>query len=341
MKTTGFQKAQKRRLGLDVIKKLFRLGNFAYGIDRIREVVYYRYLTNKYYALNGIIENTELLENGLIRVELKNGMKLYDQKVRLRNEYSEDVSYRWAIKRRIPKIRHFNDYRQIYKRIYDEFVVNQHLKVFPLGRGDIVVDAGANIGSFTINAASIVGPEGKVIAIEPEKANCDILRRTIDANDLSNVTIVPKGLWSKKGTRALFLDDLPGLHSVFSNRPGDTSQKSCVERRKKECSEVVIEVDNLDNILNELGVGKVDFIKMDIEGAEIEALKGAKITLDNSKAKLVVEAGHVVNGEQTCKKIVPWLGERNFRVLDFCKGELNEVGLPEGTVFAVKDKRLS
>jgi 3-dehydroquinate dehydratase len=75
-----------------------------------------------------------------------------------------------------------------------------------------------------------------------------------------------------------------------------------------------IEVDTLDNILEELGVTRVDFIKMDIEGAEIQALEGMERTLKENDVRLVIAAYHEVDGKPTWKTIVPWLKQMGFRV---------------------------
>jgi hypothetical protein len=74
---------------------------------------------------------------------------------------------------------------------------------------------------------------------------------------------------------------------------------------------VEVEVDTLDNILKELEISKVDFIKMDIEGAEIEALKGMDGVL-KGRTELAIAAYHIVNGRETFKIIIPWLEKRGF-----------------------------
>jgi hypothetical protein len=73
-----------------------------------------------------------------------------------------------------------------------------------------------------------------------------------------------------------------------------------------------VEVDTLDGILAELNVQKVDFIKMNIEGAEIEVLKGAVGTLKNNSVALAIEAHHLVGGAPTHETVVPWLKEAGF-----------------------------
>ena len=75
---------------------------------------------------------------------------------------------------------------------------------------------------------------------------------------------------------------------------------------------IEIKVDTLDNILEGLKIDRVNFIKMDIEGAEIEALKGMKETLGNNDVKLAIASYHKVNGQPTYKTIIPMMREMGF-----------------------------
>ena len=164
-----------------------------------------------------------------------------------------------------------------------------------------MVDAGANIGTFTVRAARAVGPQGLVVAIEPSNANVAFIKRNMEANELTNVVIVEKGLWEKKDKLRLFLGSASGHHTVLHHH--------------NELQSVEIEVDTLDNILAELGITRVDFIKMDIEGAEIEAYEGMRNTLKGGEVKLAIAAYHTRGGrEPTSRTIVPWLKRDGFRV---------------------------
>jgi FkbM family methyltransferase len=157
-------------------------------------------------------------------------------------------------------------------------------------KGDTVVDAGAYNGLSTIYAARKVGPKGKVIAIEPDPYTLQVLTRNINLNHLKNVIIVPKGLYSKPkkmkfdvqgiGSRLqMYNQDIPTINSIL--------------------------VDTLDTILlKDLKINKVDFIQMDIEGAEIEALKGCKkIIMLNKGIRFAIASYHIVNGERTSRKL--------------------------------------
>jgi 3-dehydroquinate dehydratase len=77
---------------------------------------------------------------------------------------------------------------------------------------------------------------------------------------------------------------------------------------------IKVDVDTIDNILKELKISKIDFLKMDIEGAEIEALKGAKETLKNKNIKLVIAAYHEIDRRPTYKTIISNLEKMGFRI---------------------------
>jgi len=120
------------------------------------------------------------------------------------------------------------------------FVANDYEIYYGLERGDTVIDAGANIGLFTVKAGKAVGPEGKVIVIEPEETHLKFLRRNIEANHLKNVEIVPKGVWSEQMKRSLYLYDKTGFHSLYSDME---FPKGCTQT-----GTVDIELDTIDNI---------------------------------------------------------------------------------------------
>jgi FkbM family methyltransferase len=119
--------------------------------------------------------------------------------------------------------------------------------------------------------------------------------------------IVQKGVWSTKGEHKFYLSDLPCGHcanSFYRDSFYGTEDTSRFE---------IVQVDTLDNILHELGIKKVDFIKMDVEGAEVEALKGMNQVLENNDVKLAGEY-HVINGKSTYKIIASQLKEKGFEV---------------------------
>ncbi|MBP7088425.1 MAG: FkbM family methyltransferase [Candidatus Omnitrophica bacterium] len=169
---------------------------------------------------------------------------------------------------------------------YEDFpAVLNYLSKYTPKKGDIIVDAGAYIGAFAILVSPLIGNEGKIIAFEPDRDNYRRLLYNIKLNNITNIITINKGLWSKDALLE-FNHTCTGDSSFFF----DPSALSSVLR---------IPVANLSEELKRLGIKKVDFIKMDIEGAELEAIQGAKNLLKKNKVNLAIASYHIVNGKET------------------------------------------
>jgi FkbM family methyltransferase len=145
-----------------------------------------------------------------------------------------------------------------------------------LHEGDTFIDVGANIGYYTVMAAKLVGPRGRVIAFEPDPENFALLKRNIEANGFTNVILEQKALFNKPGTLKLYLEETnKGGHKVFQfGQPRPT---------------VEVEAVRLDDYLKN-DQRTVDLIKIDTEGAEGAILEGMRETLGrHQNVKLVVE----------------------------------------------------
>ncbi len=142
--------------------------------------------------------------------------------------------------------------------------------------GDRVLDIGANIGYYTLIAAHLVGPQGKVYAFEPDPANFRLLQKNVEANGYTNVVLVNKALSNKNGKIRLYLNPSNrGDHRVYDSKDGRSS--------------IEIETVALDRFFKPLDK-KIHFIKMDIQGAEALALAGMKGLIRRNKGlKLVTE----------------------------------------------------
>jgi FkbM family methyltransferase len=144
--------------------------------------------------------------------------------------------------------------------------------------GDIVLDCGANIGVFTQKA--LLAGARLVVAIELAPDNIEALRRTFDKEIAEGRVIVyPKGVWNK--------DDFLVLDSSGS------SLDDSVVFHHGDNSGPKVPLTTIDKIVPELGLPRVDFIKMDIEGAERQALDGARGTIAAYKPRLAIATEHI------------------------------------------------
>lgn len=142
--------------------------------------------------------------------------------------------------------------------------------------GDTFLDIGANIGYYTLIAARIVGPKGKVFAFEPDPTNFGLLKKNVEDNGYTNVTLVNKAVSDRSQRLKLFLNETNrGDHRVYDSKDGRKS--------------IPIQAIALDGYFKKLDK-KVRLIKMDIQGAEAQALKGMKgLIRANRFLKLVTE----------------------------------------------------
>ena len=169
----------------------------------------------------------------------------------------------------------------------------------PIKKGDVVVELGSFYGFGTMKLSELVGEEGKIIAIEADRKNFQILNKNIQMNNISNVITVNKGIWSKSGNGMLYKIKNQG--------------NSLVPEFLKNNDQDQIEIDTLDNILASYNINKIDFISMEINGAEIEALLGMEKILSQSRLRIVAAGLYEYNNELSFHKIVNILQKNNFK----------------------------
>ena len=141
-----------------------------------------------------------------------------------------------------------------------------------------VIDIGANLGYFTVIAASKVGPSGKVFSYEPDSHNFNLLEKNIAINGFKNVVAILVALSDRVGRRELFFGDNQTTHS-FGDKMGAGQSESVV-------------TDTLDNSLKAFGHPRIDIIKMDIEGAEPIALEGMGGTIARNLSLIIIFEFH-------------------------------------------------
>lgn len=140
--------------------------------------------------------------------------------------------------------------------------------------GWVVFDVGANIGYYTLMLSKLVGENGQVHGFEPTSYAYDRLQRNVFLNPdlaLVNMTISNKGLSSKSGTK------IESLESRFSAR--------LLAHDKKEHIEFI----TLDDYVSLLGLGRVDFIKVDVDGYDYDVILGGTGILKEHRPIIMAE----------------------------------------------------
>lgn len=183
--------------------------------------------------------------------------------------------YRRGIARRLPLV--ISIYSFLYRRLtflglYEPGTVILIKKL--LKEGMTFLDLGAHRGYYTLLASKLVGEKGRVFAFEPAPENFALLATNVKGR--SNVTLVQKAVSNKSGTAKFFLSpDASVTHSLY--QVGDNWQW------------IEVEVTSLDEFFRDKDL-RIDFIKMDIEGAEMSALEGmAELIKKNENLKIVTE----------------------------------------------------
>ena len=146
-----------------------------------------------------------------------------------------------------------------------------------LREGDTFIDIGANIGYYSLLAARKVGARGRVVAFEPEPRAFSFLEHNVQANGFSNVVVEQKAVSNTPGVLQLY---------VSTGNLGDHRIFPAAERRQT----VEVEAVSLDEYLNQAGAARVDFIKIDTQGAESLILEGMRGTLRRHRnARVILE----------------------------------------------------
>lgn len=149
-----------------------------------------------------------------------------------------------------------------------------------LKKGSVMIDAGTNIGLYSIIGSRLAGSSGKIFSFEPSKSNYHLLLKNIKLNKAENIVAINKGLGDKVGEQ-LFLaqNEQTGDAEKFIAR--DEKGLATVQNTE----EIIIET--LDNFLLNNHMPQIDFLKIDVEGFEYYVLKGAKNLL-NSNPELII-----------------------------------------------------
>jgi len=144
-----------------------------------------------------------------------------------------------------------------------------------LKKGMHVIDLGAHIGYHTVIMSKIIGEKGRVFAFEPNPDHIKLLEKNIKVNKLTNVTIVKKAVGNKNGKITLHLNP----ENLADHRIYQTEDWKGVD----------VQITSLDQYFKNMKI-PIDFIKMDIQGAEGEAILGMKKLLEkNKKIKILSE----------------------------------------------------
>lgn len=133
------------------------------------------------------------------------------------------------------------------------------------GEGAVVLDIGAHIGLFSAIAARVAGDSGKVFAFEPAPNTLPVLYQTIRINQLGNViSPVNQAMGKETGKITFFISD----------EEADNSNSLVSYKQDRKLNGVEVDVNTIDHFVASKKLNRVDFIKIDVEGAEFDTIRG-------------------------------------------------------------------
>jgi FkbM family methyltransferase len=164
--------------------------------------------------------------------------------------------------------------------------------------GDVVIDCGAHIGGFT--RVALRAGARMVVAIEPESANLIGFEKNL-AQELKagQVKLIRMGVWDTSGRLSLHLSRVGDSHSLVTDHRDKGDQ--------------TVEVTTLDALSENLKLAQIDFVKMDIEGAEQRALRGATQLLKRWHPRLAISSYHL-KGDPAAISGIVWEAFPGYRV---------------------------
>lgn len=142
-------------------------------------------------------------------------------------------------------------------------LIKQYLK-----KGGTVIDCGSNIGFYPLLESQIVGAGGTIVSIEPDPRNYELLQR--------NLELIPKDVRVFKFNIAI--SSQPGEMSLFVGCASNLNKIVRDLEPVEQGETIKVQVDTIDSLIAKLGVSP-DFLRMDIEGHEVEVIKGMQKTL--------------------------------------------------------------
>lgn len=195
---------------------------------------------------------------------------------------------------------HAATYQEIAHRIEDEWLTHGG----PKG-GDVVLDVGAGIGDEALVFSRMVGLGGRVVAVEAHPGTFDCLREGVEANGLLNLDAVNVAVSDSVGTLAMQSGESYLTGKVVGSAGGD----------------VLVDAITIPMLLDRLKIEVVDFMKMNIEGAELAALRGCQGSFQRIRRMVVSCHDFIADGDpseegmRTYQDVIALLSENGYRVI--------------------------
>lgn len=179
------------------------------------------------------------------------------------------------------------------------YALLKYNKYVPLGEGDVVFDFGAYHGTYALYASKKIGRSGLVYAFEPDSRNYSVLKENLERNNIKNVIPIKEAVSGAKGN--VYFSDNGAVDSAIGPRGGKT----------------VVKTNTIEGFYEELELRKLNFVKMDVEGEEVNAVKSSIRFLSTKKPALAIASYHFLENTsiQTYKLLEPILQDAYKKVV--------------------------
>ncbi|MDA9952452.1 FkbM family methyltransferase [Chitinophagales bacterium] len=220
---------------------------------------------------------------------------------------SDEVSklvYRFFLKKELKRIIHIDAFGLVLDVLYrntefkSDIETLENNKFVKLQKGDVVLEGGAYIGLYAMQISKKVGNTGKVIAVEAIEENFNVLKKNLAVNNITNIIPVNCAIWEKEETLTFYRRNKQ--IASFSNEIVQESNQ-----------EFQVSAKQVDTILIELGIKHIDYVRLQLNGAEINGLRGMEETL-KQRPGLMIAAPYKLKGQSLKIQIADYLKLKGF-----------------------------
>jgi FkbM family methyltransferase len=169
-----------------------------------------------------------------------------------------------------------------------------------LSPGDNVLDVGSNIGYYALLAADKVGPSGRVIGCEPAPGVFEILQHNVRRSERQNVDVFPWAVGAKSGSVEFYESEIPNWGSLFQNNGLMQTHTTTVTAK------------TVDEVVGDASDFHPSALRMDVEGAELMVLEGARGVVREYKPCLFIEFHNFALGWDAVRAAIGALGSLGY-----------------------------
>ncbi len=211
--------------------------------------------------------------------------------------------------------------------------VQMELFAAVIKEGDVVFELGAHIGYISLYFSKLAGSSGKLFVFEPGANNLVYTRENLSNSRIKNIELVEKAVSDSTGVATFYLENITGQSNSLVKDYRVTKKiqsKAFVEVQK---NAVQVETIRLDDFVRDRNINKIDFVKIDIEGAEYLAIQGMSNILDNQRPTMMIEV------TENHEALFKFLNQKNYIIVDEFGKIVSEKPDFYGNLFCIHESR--